>query len=231
VQVNRPLRAEFTRVLDRTPWDVALLQEAPPRWRESLARDLRAESACTLTARNSLGRLRGALARVNPDLVASNEGGSNQLLVRAPWRIEEVREHVLAERPERRTMLWARLTGPGGGRLAVANLHGTLPGAPVQVLDAAALAVDWAGAAPLLFGGDLNLRPAKHPDAFEQLERRFGLAPPTGPDAIDHLLARGLDVVRPPRRARDSEREVDGGGGRAIRLSDHAQVTCAVGMR
>jgi endonuclease/exonuclease/phosphatase family metal-dependent hydrolase len=209
VQVNRPLRAEFTRVLDRTPWDVALLQEAPPRWRESLARDLRAESACTLTARNSLGRLRGALARVNPDLVASNEGGSNQLLVRAPWRIEEVREHVLAERPERRTMLWARLTGPGGGRLAVANLHGTLPGAPVQVLDAAALAVDWAGAAPLRFGG----------------------APPTGPDAIDHLLARGLDVVRPPRRARDSEREVDGGGGRAIRLSDHAQVTCAVGMR
>jgi hypothetical protein len=40
VQVNRPLRAEFARVLCSVEWYLALLQEAPPRWREALAVEL-----------------------------------------------------------------------------------------------------------------------------------------------------------------------------------------------
>ena len=35
-----------------------------------------------LTSRNALGPLRGLLARQNPDLMASGEGGSNLTLVR-----------------------------------------------------------------------------------------------------------------------------------------------------
>ena len=45
VQVNRPLREEFVSTLDAAEWDVALLQEAPPRWlpalRERLSRGRR----------------------------------------------------------------------------------------------------------------------------------------------------------------------------------------------
>jgi endonuclease/exonuclease/phosphatase (EEP) superfamily protein YafD len=70
-----------------------------------------------------------------------------------------------------------------------------------------------------VFGGDLNLRVSRQPEVFEQLAQRFDLSPPTAPDAIDHLLARGLDVVEAPRR------------GPALRLSDHAYVTASLGMR
>ncbi len=234
VQVNRPLRREFAQVLGAARWDVALLQEAPPRWHRVLAQELGAETACTLTSRNSLGWLRGRLAELNPDLIGSNEGGSNQVLVRPPWRIEETREHTLAERPERRRMCWTRLTGPGGVEVVVANLHGsvdTVTEGPQQVVDSAAVAVDWAGGVPLVFGGDLNLRVTRHADAFAELAERFGLAAPTARTAIDHLLVRGLDVIDPPRLASPEARELPAGDGRAIRLSDHAYVTCVVGMR
>src|SRR4051812_17382053 len=46
---NRPLLPEFVRVLDSVEWEVALLQEAPPRWAAKLAHELRAESAVALT--------------------------------------------------------------------------------------------------------------------------------------------------------------------------------------
>ena len=60
MQVNRPLRAEFERVLERIEWDVALLQEAPPRWHGPLGRALGAESAMTLTSRNLVRRSRAS---------------------------------------------------------------------------------------------------------------------------------------------------------------------------
>jgi endonuclease/exonuclease/phosphatase family metal-dependent hydrolase len=154
--------------------------------------------------------------------------------VRPPWTIAEVREHTITERPERRRMLWARLTGPAGAELAVANLHGTengVPGGGKQVVAAAEQAVEWAGELPLVFGGDLNKRPRDRPDVFEQLEGRFGLAPPTAPDALDHLLVRGLDIVEAPRVAPAEARELDAGDGRVVRLSDHAYVVSILGMR
>jgi endonuclease/exonuclease/phosphatase (EEP) superfamily protein YafD len=137
-------------------------------------------------------------------------------------------------RPERRRMLWARLAGPDEAQLTVGNLHGsvdTVRAHGEQVVGSAERAVDWAGGLPLLFGGDLNVRQNRQPEVFAELERRFGLSPPTAPDAIDHLLARGLDVVEAPRRAPAEARELDAGDGRAIRLSDHAYVTAALGMR
>lgn len=232
-QVNRSLYREFATVLDRLPWDVALLQEARPRWHRRLRRDLGADGACALTDRNSLAPLRALLTALNPDLIASNEGGSNQLLVRAPLVVEDVRRHTLTEAPERRRMLWARVGTPAGP-LAVANLHGSTGGGPEaveQVLAAAARAVDWAGDLPLVFGGDLNLSPAHRPWAFEQLAERFGLAQPAPDTAIDHLLMRGLEVVEPPRRLPDAVREVPAGDERVLQLSDHACVSAVAGMR
>jgi endonuclease/exonuclease/phosphatase family metal-dependent hydrolase len=234
VQVNRPLLDEFARVLDGLEWDVALLQEAPPRWFENLRRRTGSSGALTLTSRNVLPPLQGLLADLNPDLIASWEGGSNQILVRPPARIAAHRELTIADKPERRRMHWARLERPDAQALCVANLHATA-GRPAQagpeVVAAAEAAVAWSGEDPLVFGGDLNLRPRSEPEVFERLERRFGLAPPTGPDTIDHLLARGLEVVDAPARPAPEKREVPGPDGLRIRLSDHAPVLATFGMK
>ena len=183
----------------------------------------------------------GWIAELNPDLIASSEGGSNLTLLRgamlggADPAIAERRELVIHEgRPERRMMAFTR-TSSG---LCVANLHATNDRPDIagpEVLRAAETAIEWAGNAPLLFGGDLNLRPAEQPEVFEQLRDGYGLAPPTGPHAIDHLLARDIELVEPPVPLLhpEVERPADYRGplgvwrreaGRRIRLSDHAPV-------
>jgi endonuclease/exonuclease/phosphatase family metal-dependent hydrolase len=232
-QVNRRLLPEFAGWLSARDWDIALFQEAPPTWLRPLAERCQASGAMALTSRNTLAFARAAIARWNPDLIASNGGGSNQLLVRPPARIAEVRRHELTPWPERRRMLFVRVELPGAGALCVANLHasaGDPAAAERDVLDAARVACEWAGAAPLILGGDLNLRPRQHPGFFEALEKRHGLAPPTGPGSLDHLLARGLEVAERPRALAPEERELPEGGLR-IRLSDHAPVAAAFGMR
>ena len=226
VQVNRDLLSEFAGLLSGAEWDVALLQECPPRFAAPLARACGAEPHRALTSRNSLGSLRALAARLNPDLIASGEGGSNLTLLRANGPLHGVAERremtIHAGRPERRAMAFTR-TAAG---LCVANLHASADRpalAAEDVLRAAEAASEWAGEAPLLFGGDLNLRPAEDPEVFERLRERFGLAAPTGPRAIDHLLARGLEPVEPPRRWPPERREV-AEDGLALRLSDHDPV-------
>jgi endonuclease/exonuclease/phosphatase family metal-dependent hydrolase len=226
VQVNRDLTPEFGTLLSGAAWDVALLQESPPRFAAPLARACGAESHRVLTSRNSLGALRGLLARQNPDLMASGEGGSNLTLVRVPGRLGGIAERrelaIHAGAPERRAMALTR-TASG---VCVANLHATndRPDLAVDdVLLAARAAGEFAGGAPLIFGGDLNLRPAENPEVFERLREDFGLAAPTAPRAIDHLLTRGLEVLEPPEQWAPERRELPLDG-RALRLSDHAPV-------
>lgn len=234
VQVNRSLRAELAARLASWPWDVALLQEAPPRWLAELERASGAVGARDLTSRNSLAPLRARLADWNPDLIGSNEGGSNMLLVRSPARIVATAAATLATRPERRRLLMARLALPGERRLVVANVHLSVPATGQgsdEALHAAELATAWAAGDPVVLGGDLNLRPADHPEAFGELRERFALAAPTAPRAIDHLLARSLDSVASPTPLAAAEREVAGPGGLAIRLSDHAPVVASFGLR
>jgi endonuclease/exonuclease/phosphatase family metal-dependent hydrolase len=234
VQVNRVLLNEFANWIARSPWRVAMLQEAPPRWFEAVARQAEAHGAIALTSRNFGAPVRRWIADLNPDLIASNEGGSNQLLLRPPGLIHDVRRETLTILPERRVMLFARLDLGDGRQLCAANLHASagLPrAASAEVERVAELAVEWAGEDPLVFGGDLNLRPRSEPEVFERLEQRFGLAPPTGPNAIDHLLARGLEVVEAPARLAPEKREVAGPDGLRIRLSDHAPVLATFSMK
>jgi endonuclease/exonuclease/phosphatase family metal-dependent hydrolase len=232
VQVNRPLAAEFKQALARFEWQIALLQEAPPRWFRELCRAFGAQGALALTSRNLLPAVQRRLADWNPDLIASSEGGSNQLLVRAPARIAETRRLTLARRPERRRMLFCRLEEPGGRALCVANMHLSTTGtAAAEAMRAAERAVEWAAGAPLIFGGDLNLRPRRDPAAFAALRERFGLERPTAPGAIDHLLCRGLDLVEPPAALSPEKREIGRADGLRIRLSDHAPVVAGFGMR
>jgi endonuclease/exonuclease/phosphatase family metal-dependent hydrolase len=226
VQVNRELLDEFAAVLAGAEWDVALLQETPPRFAARLAEACGAEAHRVLTSRNGLGALRAAAARLNPDLIASGEGGSNLTLVRrggALGGIVERRGIAIHEgRPERRAMALTR-TASG---VCVANLHATndLPALAVaDVLLAARAAVEFAGEAPLLFGGDLNLRPRQNPELFAELAERHGLSAPTAADAIDHLLARGMAAIDPPAPWPPERRELSEDG-LALRLSDHAPV-------
>jgi endonuclease/exonuclease/phosphatase family metal-dependent hydrolase len=226
VQVNRDLVAEFAEILAAATWDVALLQECPPRFAAPLAEACGAEAHRVLTSRNSLGALRSAAARLNPDLIASGEGGSNLTLVRTGGplgRIVERRERAIHEgRPERRAMAFTR-TASG---ICIANLHATndQPALAVaDVLKAARVSIEWTGGSPLLFGGDLNLRPAEDPSVFGEMRDRFGLEGTTGPRAIDHLLCRGLTVVSPPTPWPAERRELQRDG-RALRLSDHSPI-------
>jgi endonuclease/exonuclease/phosphatase family metal-dependent hydrolase len=226
-QVNRPLLDEFARVLDGFEWEVALLQEAPPRWFGSLAERTRSSGLRVLTSRNLCLPLQGRLADLNPDLIASSDGGSNQILVRHPGQILEHRRLTLAWRPEQRRMHWARIVLANGVRVCVANLHASagLPErASREVVRAAEAALDWSSGDPLVFGGDLNVRPGRHPAPFVALCERFGLVEPTAADAIDHLLVRGLTIERQPRRLAPERRELREPDSRRIRLSDHAPV-------
>jgi endonuclease/exonuclease/phosphatase family metal-dependent hydrolase len=233
VQVNRDLAPEFAALLSSWAWDVALLQECPPRFAEPLARACGAEAHRALTSRNALGGLRSLLARQNPDLMASGEGGSNLTLVRVPGRLGGIVERrdltIHAGAPERRSMALTR-TASG---LCVANLHATndVPAmASEDVLGAARTAAEFAAEAPLLFGGDLNLRPAESPEVFAKLREDFGLGEPTGPRAIDHLLARGLEVLDAPVAWAPERREL-ALDGLALRLSDHAPVEARFGAK
>ena len=226
VQVNRDLVDEFAEVLAGARWDVALLQECPPRFGAPLAEACGAEGHRVLTSRNSMSGLRAALARLNPDLIASAEGGSNLTLVRRAGALgaivdeREVAIHLGA--PERRAMSFVR-TSSG---VCVANLHATSDQpalATEDVLKAAQTCIGWAGDSSLLFGGDLNLRPGEDPGVFDVLRERFGLTGSTAPGAIDHLLSRGLKVAE-SSAAWPAERRELRRGELALRLSDHAPV-------
>jgi endonuclease/exonuclease/phosphatase family metal-dependent hydrolase len=222
VQVNRELFREFAEALCAARWDVALLQECPPRWSAALAAACKTVPQRSLTSRNSLGAVRGMLARWNPDLLGSWEGGSNLTLFRGLGAdgLLDRRELVLRCLPERRTMAFARLDSG----LCVANLHASKSPrlAAAEVRRAAEAAVSWAGESPLILGGDFNLRPGQTP-LFEELASRLGLGAPTGPDSIDHILVRGLEIVDRPTAWPPEARELPSEGLR-LRLSDHSPV-------
>ena len=133
---------------------MALLQEVPPWWPEPLARACGAQARWVLTSRNGLLPLRRAISARNPDILKSNGGGANAILVRGS--VLEHRWTRLARVPERRVAHGVRT--PDGW---VANLHGTNPDGREDTLRALAAARAWAAGAPLLFGGDLNwVRPS-----------------------------------------------------------------------
>ncbi|CAN5561821.1 hypothetical protein BH20ACT18_BH20ACT18_06480 [soil metagenome] len=196
---GRPLLSEFSAALAGWKWDVALLQEVPPWWPPELARATEAVHRTALTSRNVCLSLRRFVADRRPDLIKSNGGGSNAILVRGA--VEEHRIRRLRIFPERRVMHAVRLASGAW----VANLHATVHRPDRAAADiglARETALRWAGEAPLVVvGGDLNLRTVRLPG--------FVYA---GGCNVDHVFGRGL---RPAGGADVLDRGT---------LSDHAPV-------
>lgn len=237
LRLNRDLFREFAAFLAAAKWDVALLQEVPPRWTRRLAAATGAEARSALTSRNWLRPVIAPLARPRPQLAGSWEGGSNLILVRGATvgldgyrrgsEVTEFRRSTLSWLPERRVMSMVEL----GCGFCLANIHASTGDAAAgDVMRAARLAGDRAGKRPLILGGDFNVRP-RSGDLFERLEAGFGLAGPTGPGSIDHLLTRGVELLEPAGAWPPSRRDVpDPASGKLIRLSDHAPVSLRIGI-
>ncbi|HYF26555.1 MAG TPA: endonuclease/exonuclease/phosphatase family protein, partial [Baekduia sp.] len=185
-------------------WDVALLQEVPPWWAPRLARDTGARAARTvLTSRNACLCVRRAVADRRPDLIKSNGGGANVILVRGVVPLAH-RTQRLRRFPERRWVHAVEL--PAGWW--VGNLHAQVrPHTETRkdIAFAAASLRAWAGDAPhVVLGGDFNVR---DPQAA-------GFARVPGGRGVDHLLARGAAGRAEPLRR-------DG-------LSDHAPIVASL---
>jgi endonuclease/exonuclease/phosphatase family metal-dependent hydrolase len=175
---GRSLQREFTAAIASWDWDVALLQETPPWWPGPIARACRASVRSARTSRNWIPPLRW-LARLAPDVVKSWGGGSNAILVRG-HAIAEHRVLALRLRPERRVMHAVRLAD---GRW-VGNIHAQVRPplyARSDVARAATALLDWAGDAPVVLGGDFNLRDPAAAGLHD-----------AGGHGIDRVLARGL---------------------------------------
>jgi endonuclease/exonuclease/phosphatase family metal-dependent hydrolase len=195
---RHPLLDEFASTLASWEWDVALLQEVLPWWPPVLAAAAGAEQRTVLTSRNQLLPLRRAIAVRAPELIKSGAGGANAILVRGQPILEH-RTRRLRLWPERRCAHGVRL--PSGW---VVNLHAHVRppslawSDSIEALDAARR---WAAGAPLVFGGDLNL---KHP-AFTGMRHVAG-------HHVDHIFTDGWEVTG---RAQVLDRG---------HLSDHAPV-------
>jgi endonuclease/exonuclease/phosphatase family metal-dependent hydrolase len=197
------LRDEFAALLASWTWDVAMLQEVPPWWPPYLARACAAEQRTALTSRNSLLPLRRALATRRPDVAKSNGGGANALLARSPF--DASRAVRLRTWPERRVAQIARLAGG----TVVANFHGStrVPLAEDELRRLAEQTLAYAGGAPVVLGGDLNLRAPLAPSPLLHVAARD----------VDHLFAAGLPDAGEPRL---HDRRVTVRG-QTVELSDH----------
>jgi endonuclease/exonuclease/phosphatase family metal-dependent hydrolase len=213
---GRDLLDDFTRALGGWQWEVALLQEVPPWWPAELGAALNADWRLVLTSRNFGLPVRRAVATRWPDLIKSNGGGANAILMRVGagargggWAgaIAEHRTHRLAWWPERRWLHGVRLVRDGDS-VWVGNLHCTVHDAAAAAREARAAGAvmrEWAGDAAAVLGGDFNER-GLEVEHYSRLAQHD----------VDYVFAsRGLTGSEPSVLERG-------------RLSDHAPVSVTV---
>jgi endonuclease/exonuclease/phosphatase family metal-dependent hydrolase len=192
---------ECAAALTGWAWDVALLQEVPPWWPPALARACDAGQRSALTSRNALPALRRAVAVRAPDLIKSNGGGANAILVRSSaGAIAADRRLLLRRWPERRVCHGVALADGTWFANLHAQVHST-ERAHADVERAAAATLAWSAGAPAVLGGDFNVREPGAP----------GLRA-LGGHGVDHVLGAGWAAAAPT--------ELPDRG----RLSDHAPV-------
>ncbi len=181
---DRDLLGDFTALIAAWSWDVLLLQECPPWWPAAIGRACGADARVSLTSRNMLLPLRRAAAVRRPELMKSGGGSANAILVRGGGSLAEHQAATLRRWPERRTVQAVRLASSG---VWVGNLHAQVHSDARAFADAArasAFVLRCAADAPVVLGGDFNVRTPRCP----------GLAL-VGGRKVDHVLARGLHAV------------------------------------
>jgi endonuclease/exonuclease/phosphatase family metal-dependent hydrolase len=141
---------EFAAALAGWEWDVALLQEVPPWWPEPLAAATGAQERHVLTSRNFGLPIRKAISTRDPDLLKSNGGGANAILVRG-GQIHDHATQRLTWWPERRYAHAVRIDHGW-----VVNLHASTHKDEWARRDIERARRSFPDA--FLFGGDLNLR-------------------------------------------------------------------------
>ena len=155
-------------MLAAAEWDVALLQECAAALRRAAGRGLRRRGAPGADlAQPARLRCAAAAARLNPDLIASGEGGSNLTLVRAVRPARRRSSSGASWRSTRAGRSAARWPSPAPPP-ASASPTCTRPTTsrswpPRTCCSPPAPRPSGPAGAPLLFGGDLNLRPAESP--------------------------------------------------------------------
>ncbi len=156
---HRYLLDEFAAALAGWEWQLALLQEVPPWWPREIASRLGpdADHRCALTSRNALLPVRRAIALRWPDMIKSNGGGANAVLLRGgALRVAGHRTLRLALWPERRWLQAVHLTADGDNFWA-GNLHASGRNRD-EAEHAREAMLSWAGPRSVLLGGDFNLR-------------------------------------------------------------------------
>lgn len=222
----------FAEALAASPWDVCGLQEVPSWWPAELGERLGASVRVSRTSllRASLPGVQRRVHQRDPEVIGVRGAAVNVLLVRpSAGAIVDHRSVRLRRAPQRRTAHGVELARPGGGRAWVVNLH-----AHNRPVDAAARDVHlvlrtglaWAGGAPLVVLGDLNLKAP----AAAAVGRTLGFAHVHG-NHVDQILAAGWPAdpsVPAALSARDrfAGRMRLPGGGPA--LSDHRLVVATI---
>jgi endonuclease/exonuclease/phosphatase family metal-dependent hydrolase len=208
---GRNLEQEFARLIGEWDWEIALLQEVPPWWPPRLAAATGSDQRTALTSRNSGLALRRVLAEWRPDMMKSNGGGANAILVRGT--IAEDRRLRLRAWPERRVAQLARLDSG----ICVVNLHGStrVELAEAELRNVWDESLEWAAGDPLIVGGDLNLRDPSAPR--QDIVQLASLG-------VDHIFASGL---QPAGESLLLDRHVTVGG-QPVELSDHTPLVAEV---
>ena len=228
--------AEFAAMLASGEWDVALLQECPPRFAEPLARACGAEAHRVLTSRNSLGCLRSLAAATQP---------RPDRLRRGRLEPDPGARRPGSARRDRRAARAGDPRGPAGA--AGDGLHPhrlrrsasptcTRPTTPRRSPPRTCCARRRRRPSGRRRAAALRRRPQPAPgrepgDLRPSCASASASPRPTAPDAIDHLLVarpRGARATRPAGRPSGARSQRDG---LALRLSDHAPVEAASNNR
>jgi endonuclease/exonuclease/phosphatase family metal-dependent hydrolase len=184
--VHASLLNEFTAALAAWEWDVALLQEVPPWWPPLLAAAAGAHERHMLTSRNFGLPLRRAISERDPEILKSNGGGANAILVRGP--IHGHAAQRLTCWPERR---YAHAVDTDFGRIV--NLHASTHRARWARRDVERARRAFPDAT--VFGGDLNLPGRPEIAGYTWL----------GGTHVDHLYGHGEATCEVLERGRLSD--------------------------
>jgi endonuclease/exonuclease/phosphatase family metal-dependent hydrolase len=171
------------------------------------------------------------LGKALPDVVKTQfEGqaqavlyGSELMLVSARRVQVNARRHFRGEpRIAQLVRLRHRRTG---GEFVVGNLHADAHDPDPQIEAGSWALEQFARGAPMVFGGDLNVRAGS--PALRRLNAR-GWEERPADVGVDHVFVRGLELEGPVTRWPPKRRDLQLNGGRPLRLSDHSPVDAVV---